>query len=108
FQPHKNRFQFIQREMVLTVLNAIKRLVGNPGLFGKTCVRQPSSFFSQELRQLPIQIALHPRKMTKTPSRMRDDVSLQKSLLLVKSEKRAVNGMTEKLILFSESFHASN
>jgi hypothetical protein len=26
---------------------------------------------------LPIQIALHARKMTKTPSRMRDDVSLQ-------------------------------
>ena len=63
--------------MVLTVLNAIKRLVGNAGLFGKFCIRQPPSFFSQELRQLPIQIALHARKMTKTPSRMRDDVSLQ-------------------------------
>ena len=63
--------------MVLTVLDAVKRLVGNAGLFGKFCVRQPPSFFSQELRQLPIQIALHARKMTKTPSRMRDDVSLQ-------------------------------
>jgi hypothetical protein len=26
---------------------------------------------------LPIQIALHTRKVTKTPSRMRDDFSLQ-------------------------------
>ena len=76
-QFHKDGFQFVQRQMMLTVLNAIKRLVGNAGLPGELSVGKLPAFLAQEFRQLPVQIALHAQRVTKTPSRMRDDLPLQ-------------------------------
>ena len=76
-QFHKDCFQFVQRQMMLTVLNAIKRLVGNAGLPGELSVGKLPAFLAQEFRQLPVQIALHAQRVTKTPSRMRDDLPLQ-------------------------------
>jgi CheY-like chemotaxis protein len=94
FQFHEDGFQFVQCQMMLAVLNAVKRLVRDTGPFGELRVRKLPAFFSQELRQLPVQIALHARKVTKTASRMRDDFPLQQSVLFVKSANRAVHGMT--------------
>lgn len=62
--------------MVLAMLNAVERLMGDAGLLGELGVRRLPAFFPQELRQLPVQIALHPQKVAKMPSRMRDDLAL--------------------------------
>lgn len=61
---------------MLTMLDAIERLMGKAGLPGKLCVRKLPAFFAQEPRQLPVQIALHGSKVAKRPSRMRDDLPL--------------------------------
>jgi hypothetical protein len=89
FQFYKNRFQFIQSEMVLTMFNAVKRLVRDTGPFGKFCIGKSPPFLSQEFRQLMIQIVSHAWRMAKNPSRMRDDFSLQAAGNFVKSGERA-------------------
>jgi hypothetical protein len=71
--------------MVLTVFDTVKRLMRDASLFGELRVRKLPSLLSQELRQLPVQIALHARKVTKTTSRMRDDFTLQRAALFMKS-----------------------
>lgn len=60
FQFHQDRLQFVQGQMMLAMFNAVKSLIGYAGFFGELGVRKLSAFFSQELRQLPVQIALHP------------------------------------------------
>lgn len=65
--------------MMLTVFNAVKRLMRNAGLPGELSVGKLPAFFAQEFRQLPVQIALHAQRVTKTLSRMRDDLPLQRT-----------------------------
>jgi hypothetical protein len=66
FQFYKNRFQFIQSEMMLAMLDAKKRLVGDASLLGKLRVGKIAPFFSQERCQLSVKVALHIRKVAKT------------------------------------------
>ena len=45
--------------MMLAVINAKQRLMGNPRLLGKFSIGKNSPFFSQEFCQLPVEIASH-------------------------------------------------
>ena len=65
FQLHQNGFQFVHSEVMLTMFNAKKRLMGYAGLLRKFGVRKVAPFFSQEFRQLFVQIALHNLKNDK-------------------------------------------
>jgi len=65
FQLHENRFQFIQRQMMLAVFEAEQRLVRNASLFREFGVGKTAAFFSQEFCQLLIQVALHAVKSGK-------------------------------------------
>jgi len=67
FQLHKNRFQFIQREVMFPMLDAEKRLMGYAHFFGKHRIGKLTTLFSQERCQLPIKIAFHNGKVAKTP-----------------------------------------
>jgi hypothetical protein len=59
FQFHKNRFQFVQREMMLAVVDAKQSLMGNAGFFCKFRIRQAASLLFQKFRQLFVEFALH-------------------------------------------------
>jgi hypothetical protein len=65
FQFHENGFQFIQRQVMLCVVNAEQRLVRNADLFCKFSVRKFTAFLSQEFGQLFVQIALHSMEVGK-------------------------------------------
>lgn len=82
--------------MVLTVLNAVKRLMGNAGLPGELSVGKLPAFLAQEFRQLPVQIALHAKRVTKTLSRMRDDLPLQRPRQSAKLCWRTMSNVREK------------
>jgi hypothetical protein len=59
FQFYKHRFQFVQSQMMFTMLNAEKSLVRNTDFSCKFRVRTATPFFSQKFCQLLVQIALH-------------------------------------------------
>jgi hypothetical protein len=64
-QFHKNRFQFVQGKMMLAMLNAEQRLMGNANFPRELRVRKAAPFFSQEFRQLLVQVVLHNLKSGK-------------------------------------------
>ena len=51
--------------MMLAMLNAKERLMGEAGFLGKLCIRKIAPFFPQEFCQLSVQIALHNPKSGK-------------------------------------------
>jgi len=63
FQPNlelvDHCFQFVQRQMVFTVLDSEERLMGQADLFCKLGVRQRPTLFPQKCCQLAIKIAMH-------------------------------------------------
>lgn len=63
FQLDEDRFQFVERQAMLAVLNTEQGLVGNPRPFCKICVGEITALFTQEFRQLLVQIASHDAKM---------------------------------------------
>jgi hypothetical protein len=77
FQFYQNCFQFVQSQMMLAMLNAKERLIGDANLLGKLCIRKTAPFLAKEFCQLPVQVALHIGKVAKRLSRMRDDFPLQ-------------------------------
>ncbi len=52
--------------MMLAMLDAEKRLMGNADFLRKLRVGKIAPFFSQEFCQLLVQVALHNRKVAKT------------------------------------------
>jgi hypothetical protein len=77
FQFYQDGFQFVQSQMMLAMLNAKKRLIGDANLPGKLCIRKTAPFLTEEFCQLPVQVALHIGKVAKRLSRMRDAFPLQ-------------------------------
>ena len=53
--------------MMLTMFDAKKCLVRNAGLLGEYRVGKITSFFSQENRELLVEVASHGQKLAKTP-----------------------------------------
>ena len=52
--------------MMFAVFDAKKRLVGNAGLLGELRVGKIASFFSQENRELLVEVSSHDQKLSKT------------------------------------------
>lgn len=76
-EPDQNRFEFIKRKMVLASLNSMKCGVRHADLLGELRVRKAASRLSQISRELSVEIPLHPRRLAKYSSRMRDDLRLR-------------------------------
>ena len=66
FQFNENRFQLVQRQVVFAMLQAKQRLVGHARLLGKLRIGKIAPLFTQEFRQLSVQIASHGPKVAET------------------------------------------
>jgi hypothetical protein len=80
FQFNQNRFQFVQSQMVLAMLNAKERLIRNTNFFGKLCIGKLASLLAKKFCQLLVEFALHDGTLAKISSRMRDVFALQSVL----------------------------